>query len=497
MVRKAVLLIVALVCTGWAGKVAAEDWPQWLGPQRDSVWREDGIVERFPEAGLKIHWRAEVSLGYAGPAVAEGRVFLADYVRSAGEITNNPGRRDKLEGIERVLCFDAGSGQLLWKHEYAQAYEVSFPSGPRSTPTVAGGKIYMLGTEGRLACLNTADGNLVWEVDFKKAYSAQTPMWGFATHPLVEGQALYCLVGGSGSLVVAFDKDTGKELWRALDAKEQGYCPPIMIEHGGKKQLVIWHSESINGLDPADGKTLWSVPLKPDFGMAIATPRQLGSMIYASGVRNAGALIQLNDASGADILWRGEPDKAIYSANATPFLEGDVMYGCDGSGTLICAQLSDGTRLWETAEPTSGERGKRYATAFLVKHQDRFFLFNESGHLILAKLSRERYEELGRFPVLAPTNTTMGRKVVWSHPAFAMKCMFARNDNELVCVSLAADQVAQSARERPFMRGLTMSLAQTLLRSALVGPQILRPGRLSEREGSACRPEIRYLKHSH
>jgi outer membrane protein assembly factor BamB len=178
---------------------------------------------------------------------------------------------------------------------------------------VAGGKVYTLGTEGRLVCLNTADGKLLWEIDFKQAYNAQTPMWGFAAHPLVDGQSLYCLVGGSGSMAVAFDKDTGKELWRALDAKDQGYSPPTMIEHAGTKQLVIWHSESINGLDPADGKTLWSVPLKPDFGMAIAAPRQLGSMIYASGVRNAGALIELAEGPGANILWRGAPDRAIYS----------------------------------------------------------------------------------------------------------------------------------------------------------------------------------------
>jgi outer membrane protein assembly factor BamB len=494
MPRTAVLLIITLTCPCWTHEADADDWPQWLGPQRDSVWREEGIVDRFPETGLKFKWRAEVSLGYAGPAVAEGRVYVADYVKNSGEITNNPGRRDKLEGSERVLCFDAATGQLLWKHEYAQAYELSYPGGPRATPTVAGGKVYTLGTEGRLVCLNTADGKLLWEIDFKQAYNAQTPMWGFAAHPLVDGQSLYCLVGGSGSMAVAFDKDTGKELWRALDAKDQGYSPPTMIEHAGTKQLVIWHSESINGLDPADGKTLWSVPLKPDFGMAIAAPRQLGSMIYASGVRNAGALIELAEGPGANILWRGAPDRAIYSASVTPFLEGEVMYGCDGAGTLVCAKLSDGTRLWETAEPTTGQRGKRYATAFLVKHQDRFFLFNDSGDLILARLSPEGYQELGRFHVLEPTNSAMGRPVVWSHPAFAQKCLFARNDKELVCVSLAADQSAHYRHGRPFLRGVTVSMGQFLLRTAVLCPQNLRQGRLTEREVCHCRHDAIPLK---
>jgi outer membrane protein assembly factor BamB len=271
----------------------------------------------------------------------------------------------------------------------------------------------------------------------KKAYGAPTPQWGFAGHPLVDGKTLYCLVGGKGSVAVAFDKDTGKELWRALDAKDQGYCPPTMIEQGDRKQLVIWHSESINGLAPESGDLLWSVPLKPDFGMSIAAPRKLGNKIFASGVRSTSALIELTNTPGAEIVWRGTTANAVYSANATPFLEGDVIYGCDGSGTLICANLADGERLWETAAPTSGERGKRYATVFLVKHKDRFFLFNDSGDLILARLSPEGYEELDRLHVLAPTNSAMGRPVVWSHPAFAQKCLFARNDEELVCVSLA------------------------------------------------------------
>ncbi len=483
MPRRALLFVLlALMGSCWSLNALADDWPQWLGPQRDSVWREEGIVEGIPEAGLKVKWRAEVAMGYAGPAVAEGRIYLMDYVTTSGEVTNNPGRRDKLEGSERVLCFDAATGQLVWKHEYVQAYDFSFAGGPRCTPVVTGGKVYALGAEGRLLCLALADGKVLWEIDLKQAYNARTPMWGFAGHPLVDDQRLVCLVGGAGSVTVAFDKDTGKELWRALDAKEPGYSPPTLIDRGGAKQLVIWHSESINGLDPATGKALWSVPLKPDFGMAIAAPRQLGTKLFASGVRNAGAMIELTESGGADLLWRGNPTTAVYSANATPFLEGEVMYGCDGSGTLVCANLSDGKRLWETAEPTSGKRGKRYATVFLVKHKERFFLFNDSGDLILANLSPEGYQELGRFHVLDPTSNAMGRDVVWSHPAFAMKCLFARNDKELVCVSLAADQVAKCVSPRPGPRGLAGSMAQFLGRTVLCVPQVLHPGRLASHE---------------
>jgi outer membrane protein assembly factor BamB len=420
----------------------ADDWPQWLGPNRDSVWREEGIVQRFPEEGLKVIWRAPVALGYAGPAVADGKVFVMDYVRRSGEIENNPGGRDRLQGTERLLCLAEDTGKPVWKHAYDRPYNLSFAGGPRCTPTVDEGKVYALGAEGNLWCLDAESGQVVWSKDFAKEYGAQTPIWGVAAHPLVDGDLLYCVVGGDGSVAVAFDKNTGRELWRALSASDQGYCPPTMIVHGGKKQLLIWHSESINSLDPLTGKVYWSVPLEPSFGMSIAAPRKLGPYLFASAYRDAAVLLKLSETTpAAEIVWRGTPKTALYCANVTPFLEEGVIYGCDISNSaLMGVRMDDAERLWQTLEPTLGAEGRgRYGTAFLVKHQDRFLLFTEKGDLILANLSPKGYEEIGRFHVLEPTNQAFGRPVVWSHPAFANRRVFARNDKELVCVSLAAD----------------------------------------------------------
>ena len=156
---------------------------------------------------------------------------------------------------------------------------------------------------------------------------------------------------------------------------------------------------------------------------------------------DAGVLLKLDDTRpAAEVVWRGKPKTAIYCATSTPFLEDGMIYGCDiSTGTLMGVRIKDGERLWQTREPTTGgTRRARYGTAFLVKHEDRFFLFNEKGDLILAKLSPKGYEEISRFHVLEPTNQTFGRPVVWSHPAFAQRCVFARNDKELVRVSLAA-----------------------------------------------------------
>jgi outer membrane protein assembly factor BamB len=421
---------------------SAADWPQWLGPNRASVWQETGVLDRFPDDGLQIIWRAPVELGYSGPAVSEGKVFLTDYVRRAGEITNNPGGRDKLEGTERVLCFAADTGRLLWKFAYERPYNISYPRGPRCTPTVAAGKVYTLGAEGDLLCLDAGDGRLIWRKELTKKYQVETPIWGFAAHPLVDGDLLFCVVGGAGSVAVAFDNQTGREVWRALSASEPGYCPPTLIQHAGTKQLLIWHPDGLNSLNPRTGEVFWTVPLKPGYGMSITAPRQAGEYLYASGIGSIAVMLKLNDGQpGAEDVWRGAPKTAVYCAGSTPFLADGMIYGCDCQlGALMGARLADGERLWQTFQPTTGgDRRASHGTACLVRHDDRYLLLSETGDLILAKLSPAGYEELSRFHLLEPTNEAFGRPVVWSHPAFAQRCVFARNDKELVCASLAAD----------------------------------------------------------
>lgn len=423
--------------------VQADDWPQWLGPKRDSVWRETGIVEVFPENKLPVKWRVPIAGGYSGPAVAGGKVFVTDFVKASGEAFNNPGQRAELKGQERVLCFDAATGKELWKHEYDCPYSISYPAGPRATPTVADGKVYVLGAEGNLLCLNADTGKVVWSKELKKEYKTATQIWGFCAHPLVDGNRLICVVGGEGSTAVAFDKESGNELWRSIDARVAGYCPPTIIEAGGARQLLIWDADKLNSLNPETGKKLWSFDLAPQYDMSITGPRLSGDLLFASGIGNVGACLKLTkDKPGAELLWKETARNGVPCANSTPILENGMIYGVDcQQGPLRGVKLETGERVWETYVPTTGNTGQRasHGTAFLVKHQDRFFLFSETGDLILAKLSPTGYEELSRFHVLEPTQECFGRAVVWSHPAFANKCCFARNDKELVCVSLAKD----------------------------------------------------------
>ncbi len=444
--------LTALLAMTFFSTARADDWPQWLGPRRDSIWREPGLAAAIPAAGLPVKWRVPVAGGYSGPAVADGRVYVMDYVAREGELVNGPNDRTLRAGTERLLCLDAATGRLLWKHEYDCPYSISYASGPRCTPTVADGRVYALGAEGNLACLDAATGRLLWSKDFKTDYAAPTPIWGFCGHPLVEGDLLVCLVGGPGSVAVAFDRVTGAERWKALTASESGYCPPTMIESAGARQLVIWDADNLNALDPATGRVLWSQPLKPMYGMSIMAPQVAdtprGQVLFASGIGRVAALYALAaDAPAARLLWRGEPKSAVFCANATPFIAGDTLYGCDcDTGMLTAVALDDGRRLWETLEPTTGgERRSKHGTAFLVRQAEgvagdpagttRTWIFSETGDLILARLSPEKYEELGRTRLLDPTNECFGREVVWSHPAFANGCILVRNDREVVCVS--------------------------------------------------------------
>lgn len=431
-------VVACLVAAAVPASAIADDWPQWLGPKRDGVWRETGILARFPTGGPQVRWRVPISGGYAGPAVADGRVYVTDFA-TPGERKNDPGTRVELQGEERIVCLDAKTGQEIWKHSYPCSYRISYPSGPRATPTVQGGKVYALGAQGRLVCLDARDGQPAWSHDLVQEYKTETPIWGFASHPLVDGDKLITLVGGQNSVVVAFHKDTGKELWRALSASEQGYCPPSILEAGGKRQLIIWHPKAIHGLDPETGKVFWTEKLEPQYGMSIQMPVRHGDYLFAGGIGNQALLLKLaKDKPAVEEVWRGTNATAVYPTCGAPFIdEQGVLYGACQQGHFRGVDLATGKRLWETFKPTTGKRFASSGTCFIVKNGDRYFLMSENGDLIIAKLSAQGYEELDRAPILAPTNEAFGRPVVWSHPAFANKAMYMRNDKEIVCVSLA------------------------------------------------------------
>jgi outer membrane protein assembly factor BamB len=473
-------LIGSIGLAATVGPVRADDWPQWLGPQRDGIWRETGIIDRFPEKGPKVRWRTAIGGGYAGPAVAGNRVYVTDRILASGaKNPDNAFGRAPVDGTERVLCLDDASGKIIWKHEYACRYQVSYPAGPRATPVVTGGKVYTLGTMGDLFCLDAESGAGLWSKNFPKDYEAPVPLWGFAGHPLVDGDKLICLVGGPGSLLVAFHKDTGKELWRALSEKEPGYCPPMIFTVDGVRQLILWHPLAVVSLNPETGATYWTQSFRVNSNLTIPTPRLADHQLLVCSFYNGSMMLKLdNDKPGASVLWKGKSNSeqprltdGLHIIMMTPAVKDGYIYGVCSYGQLRCLKADTGERLWETMKATSGGPLERWSNAFLVEHQDRFFLFNEKGDLIIARLSPQGYEQLSRAHILDATNRMASRQresgasVLWSHPAFAHQSMYARNDKEIVCVSLAAEG-AQGKGEREKAKGKnqrTMALASALV----------------------------------
>jgi len=276
---------------------SADDWPQWLGPKRDGVLRETGLVESFPEKGLKRVWANLIGQGYSGPAIADGRLFVMDReLAKDAKLPASGFQKPEVGGKERILCVDANTGKEIWTHSYDCVYKVQYGSGPRCTPTVDGDLVYCLGTMGDLRCLEVKTGTLVWSKNFVTDYNARVPVWGFSSHPLVDGDKLICLVvGDENRLVVAFDKKTGKEIWTSQSLMADcGYCPPMIYTFAGVRTLVIWHSRACVGLNPETGKRLWSQPFEVKAALTAPTPRQLGDKLFITAFYEGPMMLDLS-----------------------------------------------------------------------------------------------------------------------------------------------------------------------------------------------------------
>jgi outer membrane protein assembly factor BamB len=406
----------------------ADDWPQWGGPNRDCIWRETGIVRTLPAGELPRVWSVALGEGYSGPAVADGKVFVTDFFD-----------RDAARGNERVHCINAETGANLWTHAYPVRYDISYPAGPRATPVVDGDRVYTVGATGMMFCFKISDGAILWQKDFKKDYETTLPTWGMAASPLILDDQVITLVGGAnGATVVSFQKDSGKELWRAIDDHQVGYCPPMLAEVNGMPQVVVWHPNSVTGLDPMNGDQIWDVPFSVNAGLCISTPRQVGNRLFLTSFYNGSLMLEFNGDKTPKTVWKGSSNNEIktdglHSIMSTPLVNNTHIYGVCSYGQLRCLDAKTGKRVWESFEATGHGR---WWNAFLIPNGDKVFIHNEQGDLIIAELSPTGYKEISRSKLIEPTRPVQRRMTIWSHPAFAMKSVFARNDKELIRVSL-------------------------------------------------------------
>jgi len=407
--------------------VHAEDWPQWRGPNRDSVWNEKGICETFPTNGLKIRWRASVGYGYSSPVVAKGRVYVTDSQLS-----------EKPKAFERVLCFAEESGQSLWTF----SHEVTFPDWgftpdqekrPNATPIVQDGKVYSLASVGHVFCLEARDGAVRWQRDLAKEYPAAELT--ASASPLIDGDLLILLVGAKpDACVVALDKNSGKEVWKALD-EPVAHSSPIIITAGGCRQLIVWTQKSVTALEPATGKVHWREPLPTMGDYIVSTP------VFSNGRLLLGGLMLTLDADrpAALVLWPDSraPSRRILSNTSTALLQGNYVLSAKSSGEFVCLEANTGKQVWQTNTVTDLKNG---ASIHPTWNGGSVLLFNDRGELIRARLTAEGYYEISRAALLKPTYAFGDRKVAWTPPAYANGHVFARSDKELVCASLVPER---------------------------------------------------------
>lgn len=431
IIKKSLFLIITALL--FEQQVFAADWPQWRGENRDGVWREEGIIQKFEHEQLPIRWRAEVANGYSGPTVAKGRIYITDRLTSPDE-------------IERVHCFDAMTGEKIWSHSYESNYKkVGYPNGPRASVTVNDGRAYSLGSMGHFLCFDAVNGEVLWSKDLYTEYKISMPNWGIAASPLVEDNLVIVQIGGSNNAcLVAFDKVTGEEKWRALNDKA-AYSAPIIIKQAGKRVLACWTGARVAGLDPTTGKLHWQHPFTPvKMVLNIATPVFENGYLFVSGFYDGSLLLKVNpDVLSLEKVWRrrGKSERdtdSLHCCISTPIIQGDYIYGVDSYGELRCLDLKTGDRIWESLDATPKER---WSNIHMVRNEDRIWMFNERGELIISKLSPKGFHEISRTKLIEPTTGQLGRGgkgVCWSHPAYANKHIYIRNDKELVCADLSA-----------------------------------------------------------
>ena len=430
--KKLTYLIVVLF--GIAGFASADEWTQWRGKNREGIWKETGIIEKFEAEQIPIRWRVPISSGYSGPTVADGRVYVTD-------------RLDKPKQVERVHCFDWETGDQLWSYTYDAVYKIDYTAGPRANVTVHDGLAYALGAMGHLHCFDAATGDVKWKKDLNTEYNISMPIWGIASAPIVAAENLIVQIGGQpGACIVAFDRKTGEEKWKAID-DTASYSAPIVITHAGQQILICWTGNNIAALDPETGAVHWLHPLPATrWEIGIATPIFHENELFFTNFYEGSLLLKLPpDELTVELGWHraGKDERnteALQTTMATPVRIGGYIYGVDSYGELRCIDAQNGDRIWEDL---SAVRKARWSNIHFIKHaaasDNSVWMFNEHGELLITELSPEGLNIISRAKLIEPTRDQLNQRggVTWSHPAFAYKHVFARNDEELVCANLA------------------------------------------------------------
>jgi outer membrane protein assembly factor BamB len=386
------------------------DWPGFRGPHRDGHYDEMPIATNWPAGGIRPLWKQPIGGGYASFAIAGGRAFTIEQ------------RRDE----EAVTAYDVDSGHELWATAYPAKFDESMGGeGPRATPSFDEGKVYSLGAKGDLLCLDAIAGKLIWKINILADNQAQLPYYAVASSPLVVGDKVIVQPGGAnGRSVAAYDKLTGKPLWRALD-DPAAYSSPMFVELAGKPQLLIVTDHRAVGLEIQDGTLLWSTPwIIKEHNRNNAQPVLLGTnrFLLSAGYGTGSEAVEVSrmpNSFEAKVLWHTTGLKNKFTSSV--FLHGYV-YGLD-EDILVCLDAETGARKWKDG---------RYGYGQVLAAGNNLIVLSGDGQLALVRANPDHYEELARFQAIEGKT--------WNHPAMTGGKILVRNAVQMACFDLRPEK---------------------------------------------------------
>src|SRR3954463_8596800 len=384
---------------------ASTDWPQWRGPTRDGSVGA-ALPTQWPEA-LKKRWETPVGTGHASPVVSGNRVVLI--------------AREGDQEIVRAL--DVASGKEIWRAAYPAPYTVNPAAwahgpGPKSTPAIAGGRVFTLGIGGILSAFDLASGKLAWRVPAPDVW----PQYGTATSPLVDGTSVIVHVGGHDhGALTSFDGATGTVRWR-WTGDGPGYGSPIIATFAGVRQVIAQTQKFLVGVDASNGALLWRLPFTDDFGQNAFTPIVFQDLVINGGTDQPLTAIRPKLDRGkwvAETVWTNSQTPMFMSS---PVLIGGTIYGLTtrGRGQFVAIDAASGKTLWHT-------QGREGEHASMLGSRSWLLASTTDGNLVVARANPQRYEEVRRYQI--------AQSALWAHPAITGSSIIVKDVDKVICWS--------------------------------------------------------------
>ena len=390
-----------------AAAAAAADWPQWRGPKRDGISAETGLLQSWPAGGPRLLWKTTgLGEGYSSFAVAKGRLY------TQGQRGNQ----------QFVLAFDASSGKKVWEAATGSPFRERRGHGPRGSPTVDGDRLYALAADGTLVCLEAATGKKIWGYNVVEKFGGQVIHWGISESPLVDGDRVIVMAGGSGAGVVALDKTSGNLIWKS-QSDEPGYSSAIVFDLGGVRQIATFTGEAAVGLAARNGELLWRYPKVSNQTANIATPIYHDGHLFVSSDYGTGcALLKLGAQGGGAKTSEVYFSREMRNHYSTSVLVGEYLYGFS-SAVLTAMKFSDGEVAWK--DRSVGKGGVIYADRHL-------YCMGETGVVGLVEATPAGYKEKSRFDI------PRGEFPTWTPPAISDGKLYLREQDNLYCYDIKA-----------------------------------------------------------